>query len=102
MTIVFYSICLFGIATGCGRRLGMITGDIAEFQIETSSNDQDMQYLRPLNGFGLWCAPREDRNKWIMVITIQKIKYTPRAYERGVHSVHRSGARRAKKGPVNL
>jgi hypothetical protein len=40
---------------------------IAEFQIETSSNDQDMQYLRPLNGFGLWCAPKKDRNQWIMV-----------------------------------
>ena len=32
----------------------------------------------------------------------QKLWVTARAYERGLQSVHRSGSRRTKKGPVNL
>lgn len=57
----------------CGRRLGLITGDVYDYQIESSSHkDHDHQFtfgrlFRPENG---WCAKPFDNVPWFMVRNI--------------------------------
>lgn len=54
-------------ATGCGRSLGMTTGDIKDYQIETSSNYKDIHQSRAMQGIEGWCSSATDMNRWLMV-----------------------------------
>lgn len=54
----------------CGRRLGLVTGDVYDYQLESSSN-KDSEHLAecgrlfyPDHG---WCAASDDVNPWFMV-----------------------------------
>lgn len=60
-------------ATGCGRNLGMITGDIKDYQIETSSNYKDIHHSRAMQGTEGWCSAPEDRDRWLMVSLKDKV-----------------------------
>ncbi|VDI37675.1 Hypothetical predicted protein, partial [Mytilus galloprovincialis] len=61
----------------CGRRLGLITGDVYDYQIESSSlKDNDHQFafgrlFRPENG---WCARSTDNTPWFMVDLLVPLK----------------------------
>ncbi|CAC5370001.1 unnamed protein product [Mytilus coruscus] len=65
---------VFGFPTGCGRSLGMITGDIKDYQIETSSNYKDIPYSRAMQGTEGWCSSTEDMDRWLMVDLIVPTK----------------------------
>ncbi|XP_071128650.1 G-protein coupled receptor GRL101-like [Mytilus edulis] len=58
---------VFGLPTGCGRSLGMISGDIKDYQIETSSNYKDIHRSRAIQATGGWCSSPEDMDRWLMV-----------------------------------
>ncbi|VDH93937.1 Hypothetical predicted protein, partial [Mytilus galloprovincialis] len=58
---------VFGLPTGCGRSLGMTTGDIKDYQIETSSNYKDIHQSRAMQGIEGWCSSATDMNRWLMV-----------------------------------
>lgn len=60
-------ITIFFSATGCGRSLGMTTGDIKDYQIETSSNYKDIHQSRAMQGIEGWCSSATDMNRWLMV-----------------------------------
>lgn len=62
--LVHYTIFL---ATGCGRSLGMISGDIKDYQIETSSNYKDIHHSRAMQATEGWCSSPEDMERWLMV-----------------------------------
>ncbi|VDI03393.1 Hypothetical predicted protein, partial [Mytilus galloprovincialis] len=68
---------VLGRSTMCGRRLGLITGDVYDYQIESSSHkDHDHQFtfgrlFRPENG---WCAKPFDNVPWFMVDLIVPLK----------------------------
>jgi hypothetical protein len=55
------------LGTGCGRRLGMVSGDIADFQIETSSNPAHIIHARAFNSMKAWCPTLDDKERWLMV-----------------------------------
>ena len=61
----FYDNCFAG--TACGRQLGMISGDIKDYQIDASSNHQDLKYSRALQSTRGWCTSLGDRKRWLMV-----------------------------------
>ncbi|CAC5409404.1 unnamed protein product [Mytilus coruscus] len=65
---------VYGFPTGCGRNLGMITGDIKDYQIETSSNYKDIHHSRAMQGTEGWCSSPEDRDRWLMVDFIAPTK----------------------------
>ncbi|VDI03838.1 relaxin family peptide receptor 2 [Mytilus galloprovincialis] len=58
---------VFGRPTGCGRSLGMISGDIKDYQIETSSNYKDIHHSRAMQATEGWCSSPEDMERWLMV-----------------------------------
>ena len=45
----------------------MVSGDIADFQIETSSNPAHSHYARAFNSMKAWCPSLEDKERWLMV-----------------------------------
>jgi hypothetical protein len=45
----------------------MVSGDIADFQIETSSNQAHSHYARAFNSMKAWCPSLEDKERWLMV-----------------------------------
>ena len=53
------------IATGCVRPLGIISGEIRDFQISTSS--RNMWMASRLYANGGWCAEETDTRKFIQV-----------------------------------
>ncbi|CAG2192076.1 unnamed protein product [Mytilus edulis] len=65
---------VFGFPTGCGRSLGMISGDIKDYQIETSSNYKNIPYSRAMQGTEGWCSSTEDMDRWLMVDLIVPTK----------------------------
>ena len=57
------------VETGCGRRMGMVSGEIRDFQISGSSDQEHFIYdqgrlLLPGNG---WCASIEDIDPYFQV-----------------------------------
>jgi len=69
--VLLYFINSDVLGTGCGRRLGMVSGDIADFQIETSSNPAHIIHARAFNSMKAWCPTLDDKERWLMV----KINY---------------------------
>ena len=45
----------------------MVSGDIADFQIETSSNPAHIIHARAFNSMKAWCPTLDDKERWLMV-----------------------------------
>jgi hypothetical protein len=45
----------------------MVSGDIADFQIETSSNPAHIMHARAFNSMKAWCPTLDDKERWLMV-----------------------------------
>ena len=44
----------------------MVSGDIADFQIETSSNPAHIIHARAFNSMKAWCPTLDDKERWLM------------------------------------
>lgn len=61
---------VIGKRTTCGRRLGLITGEVYDYQLESSSNKDPVHlatYGRLFFPETGWCARNDDKNPWFLV-----------------------------------
>ncbi|XP_062589196.1 uncharacterized protein LOC134250867 [Saccostrea cucullata] len=67
-------ITILGKSTTCGRALGMASGNIYDYQLESSSDDTEGVEVMPLSFRGRlyhpdpgWCASKKDEQPWFMI-----------------------------------